>query len=260
MEDPGQLLRKARDRLNLTVREVEEMSRQLADRYENDEFAIAISRLSDIENRSVVPSVHRIYSLCVIYRLDFHEVIEWFGVHLPAMAGDASSLAVGRTHLVGFRADEKGSAILPLSLDPGVDLRRTTFISRMVQQWGQLPLSLLRGLEMKKHRYGFIGTEDWTMYPLIRPGSFVLIDETRRRIVPSGWASEFDRPVYFIEHREGFSCGWCSVVDGKLIVQPHPGSQMAPEIFDYANDVDVVGQVVGVAMRLDPAPKRRTRS
>lgn len=236
------------------------MSRQLADRYENDEYAIAISRLSEIENRNVVPSLHRIYSLCVIYRLDFHDVIEWFGIHLPAIPIDAGSLDIGRTHLVGFRADEKGSAMVPLSLDPGIDMRRTTFISRMVRQWGQLPLSLLRGLDTKKHRYGFIGTQDWTMYPLIRPGSFVLIDETRRRILQSGWTSEFDRPVYFLEHREGFSCGWCAVAGDSLIVQPHPGSQAAPEIFKYASDVDVVGQVVGVAMRLDPVRKRRVRS
>ncbi len=41
------------------------------------------------------------------------------------------------------------------------------------------------------------------MFPIIPPGSLVVIDDTKRRIVNSGWNSEFERPIYFLEHREG---------------------------------------------------------
>jgi hypothetical protein len=49
------------------------------------------------------------------------------------------------------------------------------------------------------------------MFPILRPGSLVLIDDKRRRIARGGWTTEFDRPVYFLEHRDRFLCGWCTV-------------------------------------------------
>jgi hypothetical protein len=144
-------------------------------------------------------------------------------------------------------------------LPPGVDLKRTTYLSRMIQRWGKLPLMLLNGLDLKGHRYAYVGSEDWTMYPLILPGSLVLIDETRRKVVNAGWTNEFERPIYLLEHREGYLVGWCSLNDDQLIVQPHPASECNADVFAYPSEIDVVGQVTGVAMRLDASKKRRTR-
>jgi len=76
MEDAGQKLKRVRESLNLRYRDVEEASFQIAERYKNDEYAIVLSRLSDIENKGAVPSIYRIYSLAAIYRLDYHEVLE----------------------------------------------------------------------------------------------------------------------------------------------------------------------------------------
>lgn len=260
MQEAGQKLRRARERLNLRYRDVEEASLRIAERHKNDEFIIALSRLSDIENKGTVPTIYRLYSLCTIYRLDIHEVMEWYGVDVSQMPADAMSLEIERTHTVNFNTDGHGEVQLPLSLDPGLDWRRTTYLSRMIQRWGKLPLMLLNGLDLKNHRYGFIGTEDWTMYPLLQPGSFVLIDETRRKIVNTGWTNEFERPIYFLEHRNGFACGWCTLSDGRLVLQPHPASLCNPEVYAYPEEVEVIGQVTGVAMRLDQGRRRRTRS
>jgi transcriptional regulator with XRE-family HTH domain len=260
MQEAGQKLKRARERLNLRYRDVEEASLRIAERHKNDEFIIALSRLADIENKGTVPSIYRLYSLCTIYRLDIHEVMEWYGVDISQMPADAMSIQIERTHTVGFDTDGHGEVQLPLSLDPGLDWRRTTYLSRMIQRWGKLPLMLLNGLDLKNHRYGFIGTEDWTMYPLLQPGSFVLIDETRRKIVNTGWTNEFERPIYFLEHRKGFACGWCTLNESQFILQPHPASMCNPEVYSYPDEVEVIGQVTGVAMRLDQGKRRRTRS
>lgn len=260
MEEAGQKLKRARERLNLRYRDVEEASIRIAERHKNDEFVIALSRLADIENKGTLPSLYRLYSLCAIYRLDIHEVMQWYGVDVSQLPADAMSLEIERTHPVGFAADGHGEVQLPLSLDPGLDPRRTTFLSRMIQRWGKLPLVLLNGLDLTNHRYGFIGTEDWTMYPLIQPGSLVLIDETRRKIVNTGWTNEFERPIYFLEHRKGYACGWCTLSDSQLVLQPHPASLCNPQVFAYPGEVEVIGQVTGVAMRLDQGRRRRTRS
>jgi len=259
IDEAGQKLKRARERLNLRYRDVEEASLRIAERHRNDEFVIALSRLADIENKGVVPTIYRLYSLSAIYRLDFYEVLGWYGVALSALPADALVVGVERTHPIGFSAEDHGEVVVPLSLDPGLDLRQTTYISRMIQKWGRVPLMLLNGLDLKNHRYGFIGTEDWLMYPLLQPGSFVLIDETRRKLVTSGWTHEFERPIYFFEHRNGYACCWCNLTENQIVLQPHPASMCNPEIYAYPNDIDVVGQVVGLAMRLDQGKRRRIR-
>ena len=88
----------------------------------------------------------------------------------------------------------------------------------------------------------------------------MVIDETQRRIATSGWTSELDRPIYFLEHRQGYVCGWCSLKDTQLIVLPHPASRRDPEVYSYPAEIELIGQVTGVAMRLDPGKRRRIRS
>lgn len=260
MEDAGRKLKQARERLNLRYRDVEQASLRIAERHKNDEFAIALSRLADIENKGTVPSIYRLYSLCAIYRLDIVEVLQWYAVDLTQLPADAASIQLETTHLIGFQPSEHGVIQVPLSLDPGLDMRKTTYLSRMIQRWGTLPLMLLNGLDLRNHRYAFIGTEDWTMYPLLLPGSLVLIDETKRKIQRTGWSSELERPIYFLEHRSGYLCGWCSLDENQLVVLPHPASHQVPQVFAYPAEIDVIGQVTGVAMRLDQARRRRTRS
>lgn len=264
MEDPGQKLRRIRERLNLRVRDVEQASLKIADKYHNDDFAVLINRISEIENRNLVPTIHKLYSLCAIYRLEFQEVLEWYGISLGALPADASCVEVPQTHLLSFQANSgRGSlsseVLLPLALDPGLDPRRTTYLTRMIQRWGKLPLLFLEPLNVKEQRYAFVGTEDWFMYPLLTPGTFVSIDETQQKIANSGWNNEFERPIYFFEHRQGFACGWASLTGDQLILIPHPLSGCGPQVYNYTNDIDLIGQVSGIAMRLDQARRRRTR-
>jgi transcriptional regulator with XRE-family HTH domain len=257
MEDAGQKLKQVRERLGLTYREVEEYSARIAEVRNSEEFAIALSRLSDIENKRTVPSVFRLYSLCVIYRLDFHEVLGWYGVSLENQPADAAILPLARTHRVGFQPIETGEVQVPIALDPGVDPTRTVFLSRFIQKWGKLPLMLLNRVDLRDHAYGYIGTDDWSMHPIIPPGSLVVIDQTRRRIFNSGWTSEFERPIYFLEHRDGYICSWCTQRGSQIILQPHPSSLKEPTIYQHPREIEVIGQVTFVATTLDPTVRRR---
>jgi transcriptional regulator with XRE-family HTH domain len=261
MEEAGQRLKRVRERLDLRYRDVEEASVKIADRHNNSEFILGLSRLADIENKGTVPTLYRLYSLCAIYRLDPYEVMGWYGIDLSMLAADAALVEVERTHTIGFTDNGHGTVQVPLALDPGLDLRKTSYLSLMIQRWGRLPLMLLNGIDVEEHRYAFIGAEDWFMYPLLQPGSLVLIDETKRKVVSGGWSNEFDRPIYFLETRTGFACAWCTEANDQLILLPHPASpQATPQIYRYPEDIEVVGQITGLAMRLDQAKKRRARS
>ena len=256
MDQPGERLRKIRERLKLTYRDVERASQELARRRGSTEFLIPLSRLADIENAGKVPSLFRLYTLCAVYRLEFHDVLHWYGVPVELLAADSLHIQLDETHPLPKKTS--GSVTIPNA--PEIDLTKTTFLSHLIRQWGKVPLSFLNGLDVKQHRYGLVGLEDWSMFPILRPGSLVLIDEGRRKIARGGWTSEFDRPIYFFEHREGFACGWCTLASDRLVVQPHPASEKLPMFFRFPEEIDVIGQITGVAMLLEASKRRHSRS
>lgn len=259
MQDAGRKLRRAREYLRLKYRDVEEASHSIAKQHDNQEFAIGLSRLADIENKGTVPSIYRMYSMAAIYGLSYHKVLHWYGVDVNALAADSISVSLGPTRPIDFEISSEGVFEVPAEFDRAWDVSKTSFLCRQVQRWGKLPIALLGRLE-GRYRYGLIGENDWSMYPIIAPGSFVQIDESKRRVAASGWNHEHERPIYFVEHRKGYRCGWCAQRDGLLVVQPHSASAVSPEIFRYPGEADVIGQVVGLAMRLDLAKRPHTRS
>ena len=93
------------------------------------------------------------------------------------------------------------------------------------------------------------------MDPILRPGSFVQIDTQLNRVQPSAWRTEFDRPIYFVELREGYACSWCEVGESQLTLLPHPLSACAVRRYAYPDDAEIIGQVAAVAMRLVRAPE-----
>jgi hypothetical protein len=96
---------------------------------------------------------------------------------------------------------------------------------------------------------------DRTMFPIIRPGSIVQIDQDQRKILPH-WENEHDRPIYFVELRGDFLCSWCELRDGYLLAVPHPLSKCEVRRFAHPREAEIVGRVVGVTMQLTEAPAR----
>ena len=50
----------------------------------------------------------------------------------------------------------------------------------MVEQWGVVPLAYLAQFANCEYTYGYIGSEDLTMYPLLPPGTFIQVDESKK--------------------------------------------------------------------------------
>ena len=91
------------------------------------------------------------------------------------------------------------------------------------------------------------------MYPLLRPGSFVQIDNHPNRTGAAEWRTEFDRPIYFIELRDTYACSWCEMRGSQITLVPHPLSGCTIRQFAYPAEAEIIGQVTGVAMRLVPS-------
>src|SRR6201986_4701614 len=120
MQPAGKNLRTLREKLGLTMRDVENSSARIAEKYRNEEFSIPPSRLSDIETKGVLPSIFRLYTLAVIYRRDLRELLAWYGVDLSNMAADLGMIAPPRSH-VSEALSALSSVQVPIRMDPAFD-------------------------------------------------------------------------------------------------------------------------------------------
>jgi len=247
----GQRLRQMRERLNLTLRAVEEASLEISDTERSSEYVVSTGRLNQIENDGSLPSIYKLYSLAVIYHLGVEEMLALYGINVGRMEEHRQKSRQSRTHRLTAEIGDPSRPIrFPIRFDPGFRMEETVFLSRVIEEWGEIPIGLLATLDLRKYLYGYIGLEDTTMAPLLRPGSIVQIDESRRRVVNQGWTTEYDRPIYFLELRYSYECCWCYQQGKELTLVPHPLSTSAPRTIRVPADGEVLGQVVGVAMRL----------
>ncbi len=244
----GQRLRILREGLGYTMRDVENGSLQVSRRLGNEEYSIPPSRLSDIETKGVVPSIFRLYTFAAIYRADYRELLSWYGIDLNGITADMSAASPSHSHLVQVPTTS-GEALIPVKLDPSFNLAKTANMGRMIEQWGVVPLAYLSTLAHGRYTYGYIGAADFTMYPILPPGSFVQVDETKNRVIEGAWRSEIERPIYFVETREGFVCSWCQVNRDRIVLQSHPLSPVPVRTLKHPQEAEVIGQVVGAAIR-----------
>jgi hypothetical protein len=174
-----------------------------------------------------------------------------FGVDLNGIGKYQTQNATEETRLINLdNTDTDETMSFPSHLQAGYSLDGTNLLSRLVDEWGEIPIAVLQHLELRTQQYGFIGLRDFTLYPMLGPGSFVQIDPSLKKVKPSVCHTEFDRPIYFLELRDGYACGWRELEGDKLSLLAHPLSPCSVKRFDYPQDVEIVGQVVGVAMRL----------
>jgi len=250
----GEQLKEIRARLGITTRDVTELSRKIAESEENEDFHISNPWLTEIENSESIPSIYKLYSLSIIYHLKFSDLLQLFGVDVQKIGKQQIEMHLQQTHLTSVEVfDQNRTVTFPVRFDRGFEVGRTNLLSRMVEVWGEVPISLIQHLDIRHSMYGYIGLEDLTLYPLLRPGSFVQIDQSIRKIHPLKWRTEYDRPIYFVELRDGYACSWCEIHDSQLILIPHPLSPCEIRQFKHGIEAEIIGRVTGVAMRIvDP--------
>jgi transcriptional regulator with XRE-family HTH domain len=252
--NPNQRLKELRNRLRISTREVSDLSQKIAESEDNPEFHISNGWLTQVENSDSIPGIHKLYSLSAIYRIKITDLFLLFGIDLAKLHQHQLLAPLARTHLTTLEvADEQKTVRFPVRFEPSFDVRHTNLLSRMVEAWGQIPIGLIQGLDVRHNMYGYIGLEDYTLFPMLRPGSFVQIDPRVRKILPGRWVTEYDRPIYFIELRDGYSCAWCELENEHLLLLPHPLSPSKIRRLIYGVDGEIVGQVTGAGIRLTDA-------
>jgi hypothetical protein len=250
--EAGKRLRAERLRVRLSTRAVQRLSQQIAQQKDNNQdYYISHGWLTEVENGKFTPSIYKLYSLSLIYKCSYLEIMGFFGINVLDAAREQRLVSLPHTHLIGSNPELPGQTIvLPLELRTNVELTKTNLVSRMFEAWGEVPVSLLRQMDLQHCLCGYIGLEDYTLYPLVRPGSFVEIDERQNKVKAGNWQNEFDRPIYFVELRNGYACSWCELAGNQLMLVPCPQSRGQVRQLRYPVEADIVGRVTAVTMRI----------
>jgi hypothetical protein len=195
--------------------------------------------------------------LAVIYQLEIAEIQKWYGIEPDEITKERPLFRPPKTHLLTLPEESAESAASPEAIQ---QLKKTNLLSQLVDIWGDVPVPLLRRLDLRRSLYGYIGMEDRTMWPLLPPGTFVQIDAKQTRVQKGPFGrgsmqSQFARPIYFLDIRTGYACGWCQIEDGILTLIPHPDSGEPTRTFRHPSEVEVVGRVTGIAMRIGEEPQ-----
>jgi transcriptional regulator with XRE-family HTH domain len=249
----GKQLRKLRITVGLSTREVERRSRRIVESRHNPEFLVSHSWLRSIEEGRDLhtPSVYKFYTLSAVYNRSNTELASYFGVPFSDVGRDRAMFEWPTTHPIDPTRDAEGQIAYESSPEAAeFDSDSTILLTKLAQIWGDIPTELLRKLDTRQCLYAYIGKKDFTLYPAILPGSFVQIDPTQTKIRKGPARRELDRPIYFIQLRDGYACGWCELKDGQLSVIPHLNSPQSIRRFAFPGEADILGRVTGIAMRI----------
>jgi transcriptional regulator with XRE-family HTH domain len=235
----GAMLRMIRQQWGLSLREVEQRSRSIAQKRGDSSFQVSASWLTRLESDGHELTVNKLIALAEIYSIPIEQLLR---CNYPGNA-EPRTLPGPSTTTLPMEGSQKSQANHLLSDTPFPDQSpdETTLLPKK-----NAPLST-------PYRRGIIGKLDLTLDPMIRPGSIVQID-TRKLAISSrkNWTHEFQRPVYFLMTRVWYVSGWCELDKNSewLTLIPHPLSPASSRRWKYREEIENLGRVSSVVIRL----------
>lgn len=238
----GQQLKLLRNKRNITVREVEQASHRIADAKADQRFRISNGWLAQLENGVSEPSIFKLFTLAATYRVKLWELLRVYGVDVNEQEKYEVVANPDLTQLLSQKS------VSDAALDCATATVATTFVPELAPKHAP-SANGSHSNGRSKLTYGYLGSSDLTMYPLIRPGSLLQIDPHQNRLQTASWHNEFERPIYFVELREGYACGWCELQGNQLLIIPHHSSPAGVRRFTFPREAEIVGRVVSYYTR-----------
>jgi transcriptional regulator with XRE-family HTH domain len=235
----GARLRAIRQQWQLSLREVAQRSRSIAQQRGDSSCQVSASWLARLESDQHGLTVNKLIALAEIYSIPIDQL---------------TSIDLGHPDALILAQLSSPKETLLLAVGPQ-EPQTTPFLSPFpVQSPGETTLLAMENRPSPTpYRRGIIGRLDLTLDPIIPPGSIVQIDTQERAIsARKNWTHEFQRPIYFLVNREGYVCGWCELDEDSqwLTLIPHPLSPAFSRRWKYGIEVENLGRVIAVAIRL----------
>jgi transcriptional regulator with XRE-family HTH domain len=240
----GARLRAVRREWQLSLREVEERSLRFAQERGSQSYQVSASWLDRLEREDHELTVNKLITLADIYNIPTEQLLR--------------SVYPGNAPPPILRQLSGPNATMLLSDGPLEEQARyllpdTTLPPQPPEETSLLPSE--NGHATSPYRRGIIGKRDLTLDPMIPAGSILQIDSQKRAICSrKDWTHEFQRPIYFLMTRDAYVCGWCELDKSSnwLTLIPHPLSPASSRRWKYRTEIENIGRVIVVAIRLTP--------
>jgi transcriptional regulator with XRE-family HTH domain len=228
----------------LSLREVEERSLRFAQDRGNSSYQISASWLDRLEREEHELTVNKLIALASIYNIPTEQLLRSMHpanektLNLKQLSSPNATILLTEGPL-----EAQARYLLPDTPVPEQPPDETTLLATESAQ------------SLAPYRRGIIGKRDLTLDPMIPAGSIVQIDTQKRAICSrKDWTHEFQRPIYFLMTREGYVCGWCELDKDSdwLTLIPHPLSPASSRRWKYRTEIENIGRVIVVAIRLAP--------
>lgn len=243
----SQKLKALRNTRSITIREVELESRRIAEAKSDKRFYISNTRLNQLENDPYSePSIWKLFSLSAIYYVSITELMRLYNVDADESFKYNAIASADKTQILSEIPEDfrPADSLTESARSPA----KTTLLPRKVER-DKTRNSQIQDQKDQHISYGYIGLNDFTMYPLIRPGAVVTIDTRQSKLKVIEWRTEYERPIYFVELRDGYACGWCELQGSQLLVVPHHSSPASIRAFTYPKEAEVIGRITKFSTR-----------
>jgi transcriptional regulator with XRE-family HTH domain len=237
----GARLRMIRRQWHLSLREVEERSRRIAQERGDSSYQVSASWLLRLERYEHGFTVNKLRALAEIYSVPIDQLLTTaYPRNAEPQNPDQTSPYQTEMPTEALpKAPAKG--LLSARLVPDLSIDETTL----------LPTE--KGPSRTPYLRGIIGKLDLTLNPMIPAGSLVQIDTRKREIAAKkDWTHEYQRPIYFLKTKDGYVCGWCELDEDSqwLTLIPHSLSPASSRRWSYRTEVESLGRVMSVVIRL----------
>jgi hypothetical protein len=240
----GLELRAIRQQWHFSLREVEELSLRFAQERGNQSYQVSASWLNRLEREEHELTVNKLIVLADIYNLSMEQFLR--------------SIYPGDTRPMSLRQLSSPNATMLLTEGPLEEQAKYLLPDALGLDRPPDETALLAAVNsssLAPYRRGIIGKRDRTLHPMIPAGSIVQIDTQKRAIsARRDWTHEFQRPIYFLTTRDTYVCGWCELDRDSdwLTLIPHPLSPASSQRWRYRKEIETIGRVSFVAIRLTP--------
>lgn len=229
----GQQLKTLRHKRNITLRGVEQASRRIAGLKGDKRYCVSNGWLTQLENGASEPNIQKFFSLSVIYRVNLLELLRLYDVDVDETQKYERVADPYLTQLTVHKAD--------VSCEVTEQLETILIADEKVADETHEGANSNHAPHIV---YGHLGLTDFTMYPMIRPGALLKIDTSQNKLSTDKWRDEYERPIFFIELRNAYACGWCQLDGNQLLLIPHPSGPAKVRAFKYPREAEIVGRVV----------------
>jgi transcriptional regulator with XRE-family HTH domain len=236
----GARLRAIRKGWQLSLREVEQRSLRYAQEHGSQSHQISASWLVRLEREEHELTVSKLIALASIYNIPAEQLLQSISPVRPHPIFTELSSPNATMLLTEGPLDEQAKYLIPDTLCIGQLSEESSLLAP-------------DGGVQTPYRRGIIGKRDRTLEPMVPPGSIVHIDTQKRAIsLGKNWKHEFQRPVYFLMTGDAYVCGWCELDKNSewLTLVPHPLSPASSRRWKYRTEIENLGRVVAVAIRL----------